>query len=99
MFDINLILLPLVGFLIGLLVTTLGRGGGSLYVPILTLFFGEPPQVAVATSLATMLPTTAVGAIFHYRLGNVDIRTGLILGNRWSNRYINRSLDCKFNAI
>jgi uncharacterized membrane protein YfcA len=80
MFDIYLIFLPLVGFLIGLLVTTLGGGGGALYVPVLTLLFGVTPQVAVATSLATVLPTTAVGAYGHHRLGNVDVRTGLILG-------------------
>jgi uncharacterized membrane protein YfcA len=80
MIDFNLFLLPLFGFIIGLLVTTLGGGGGGFYVPILTLFFGVPPQVAVATSLATVLPTTAVGAVGHYRMGNVDIRTGLILG-------------------
>jgi hypothetical protein len=80
MSNISLILLPLFGFIIGLLVTTLGGGGGSLYVPILTLFFGVPPQVAVATSLATVLPTTAVGAVGHYRMGNMDIRTGIILG-------------------
>ncbi|MEL7669043.1 sulfite exporter TauE/SafE family protein [Methanobacterium sp.] len=79
MFDFNLILLPLFGFIIGLLVTTLGGGGGSLYVPILTLF-GVTPQVAVATSLATVLPTTAAGAYSHHRMGNIDVRTGLILG-------------------
>jgi uncharacterized protein len=78
--DINLILLPLFGFLIGLLVSMLGGGGGGLYVPVLTLLFGVPTQVAVATSLASVLPTTAVGALSHHREGNVDIRTGLILG-------------------
>lgn len=80
MTDINLILIPLFGFLTGLLVSTLGGGGGGLYVPILTLIFGVPTQVAVATSLASVLPTTAVGAFSHYHQGNVDIRTGLILG-------------------
>jgi uncharacterized membrane protein YfcA len=80
MFDINLILLPLFGFIIGLLVSTLGGGGGGLYVPVLILIFGVTPQVAVATSLASVLPTTAVGAFSHYRQGNVNIRTGLILG-------------------
>jgi uncharacterized protein len=78
--DVNLILLPLFGFLIGLLVSMLGGGGGGLYVPVLTLLFGIPTQVAVATSLASVLPTTAVGALSHHREGNVDIRTGLILG-------------------
>src|SRR5664280_432512 len=80
MFDLNLIFLPLFGFLIGLLVSMLGGGGGGLFVPVLTLIFGIPTQVAVATSLASVLPTTALGALSHYRQGNVDIRTGLILG-------------------
>ncbi len=80
MFDINIILLPLFGFLIGILVSTLGGGGGGLYAPVLILLFGIPTQTAVATSLASVLPTTAAGAFSHYREGNVDIRTGLILG-------------------
>ena len=80
MLDLNLLLLPFFGFLIGLLVSMLGGGGGGLYVPVLTLIFGIPTQVAVATSLASVLPTTALGALSHYREGNVDIRTGFILG-------------------
>lgn len=80
MMDINLILLPLFGFLIGLLVSMFGGGGGGLYVPVLILIFGVTPQVAVATSLASVLPTSVVSAASHFRQGNVDIRTGLILG-------------------
>ncbi|MGZ7043788.1 MAG: sulfite exporter TauE/SafE family protein [Methanobacterium sp.] len=78
--DINIIFIPIFGFLIGLLVSVFGGGGGGLYVPILILLFGVPTQTAVATSLASVLPTTAAGAASHYREGNVDIRTGLILG-------------------
>jgi uncharacterized protein len=80
MLDINLFLLPVLGFLIGILVSVLGGGGGGLYAPILILLFGIPTQTAVATSLASVLPTTAAGAFSHYREGNIDIRTGLILG-------------------
>jgi len=80
MIDINLILLPVFGFLIGLLVSMFGGGGGGLYVPVLILIFGITPQVAVATSLASVLPTSVVSAAGHFRQGNVDIRTGLILG-------------------
>ena len=98
MFDFNLILLLLIGFCIGFFVTTLGGGGGGLYVPVLILY-GVTPQVAVATSLATILPTTAVSAYSHHRMGNVDVRTGLILGIGgiigW---HINRSLHCKSNS-
>lgn len=80
MFDINLILIPLFGLLIGLVVSMFGGGGGGFFVPVLILIFGVTPQVAVATSLASVLPTSAVSTISHFRQGNVDIRTGLILG-------------------
>ncbi|WP_231551400.1 hypothetical protein [Methanobacterium sp. SMA-27] len=43
----------------------MGGGGGGLFVPILTLVFGIPTQVAIATSLASVLPTTLMGAFSH----------------------------------
>jgi len=61
-------------------VSMFGGGGGGFFVPVLILIFGVTPQVAIATSLASVLPTTAVSTISHFRQGNVDIRTGLILG-------------------
>ena len=80
MLELNFIFLPLFGFIIGLLVSTLGGGGGGFFVPVLILVFGVPSQVAIATSLASVLPTTITGAVSHFRQGNLDIRTGLILG-------------------
>ena len=80
MIDIHLILLPLFGLIIGLVVSMFGGGGGGFFVPVLILIFGGTPQVAIATSLASVLPTTAVSTFSHFRQGNVDIRTGLILG-------------------
>ena len=80
MIDIFFILLPLFGLLIGLLVSMFGGGGGGLFVPVLILIFGITPQVAIATSLAAVLPTSLVSSFSHFRQGNVDIRTGLILG-------------------
>ncbi len=80
MIDIYLILLPLFGLIIGLVVSMFGGGGGGFFVPVLILIFGVTPQVAVATSLAAVLPTTAVSTFSHFRQGNVDLRTGLILG-------------------
>ena len=72
--------LPLLGFLVGLLVTTFGGGGGFFYVPALTIFFGVPTQIAVATSLASIIPTTISGSLSHYKENNVNIPIGLILG-------------------
>jgi uncharacterized membrane protein YfcA len=72
--------LPLVGFLVGLIGTLIGGGGGGFFfIPILTILFGVPAQVAVATSLAATLPICFIGSIGHYRNDNIDVRLGLIM--------------------
>lgn len=73
------IALPLVGFLVGMLIVSLGGGGGSIYVGILTVFFNIPPAIAASTSLATTIPTTAVGTLSHWKAGNVNFRLGLTM--------------------
>jgi uncharacterized protein len=79
-FNLSYLWLPLVGFAIGILVTMFGGGGGFFYVPILTLLFHVPTQLAAATSLAATLPTVIVGSIEHYRKGNINLQIGLIFG-------------------
>jgi Predicted permeases len=71
--------LPAAGFLVGLLVVSTGGGGGMIYVGILTTCFGISPALAASTSLATILPTTIVGAISHWKAGNVRLRIGLVM--------------------
>ena len=72
--------LPLVGFIVGLIGTLIGGGGGGFFfIPILTILFGVPAQVAVATSLAATLPICIIGSIGHYRNNNIDLRLGLIM--------------------
>jgi Predicted permeases len=75
----SLIALPLAGFLIGMLVVMMGGGGGALYVGILTVGFNVPPAVAAASSLATIIPTMAMGAFSHYKAGNVNLRYGMAM--------------------
>jgi len=64
-------LLPFIGFLIGLLVTLIGGGGGIFYVLLLTIFYKVDMPTAVSTSLATIIPTTFVASISHHRSGNL----------------------------
>ena len=73
------ITLPLAGFLIGLLIISLGGGGGGIYVGILTAFFNVSPAVAAATSLATIIPTTIIGTLSHWKAGNVNPYLGRIM--------------------
>jgi uncharacterized membrane protein YfcA len=53
-------LLPLaVGFLVGILVATLGVGGGFLMVPAMIYLLGMPTQVVIGTSLFQIIFVTA----------------------------------------
>jgi uncharacterized protein len=78
-FEYIYLLLPLIGFTVGLFASVLGSGGGFLFLPVLILFYHVPAQTAVATSLAATLPVCIVGSLSHYRSGNIHIQLGLIL--------------------
>ena len=69
---------PLIGFVVGLIGTFIGGGGGFFFIPVLTLLFGQQTNVALATSIAATLPICIIGTIGHYRNGNVKVGTGLI---------------------
>ena len=70
--------LPLIGFVIGVLASMIGSGGGFFFPLILILFFSIPAQVAVPTSLAASLPLAFSGAIGHYRKKNIHKRFALL---------------------
>lgn len=69
------LLITLSGFVIGVLSGLTGVGGGVFLVPTMVLGFGIAQRVAQGTSLVAILPTAAVGALTHYRHGNVDLRS------------------------
>src|SRR5512139_2114447 len=78
-FEYYYLWLPLIGFMIGFIGSLLGGGGGFFFIPVLTLIFNVPPQIAVATSLAATLPIGIVGSLGHYRNDNINIRLGSAL--------------------
>ncbi len=66
------------GFVVGILSSGSGLGGGFLVVPFL-IYMGKPAKVAVATSIL-FVGMVAISSLWaHSKLGNVDIKTGLIL--------------------
>lgn len=69
------------GALAGLLAGLIGIGGGVVVVPV--VFYGltltgvsadQAAHVAIATSLAAILPTAIVSFLGHWRAGNTDLR-------------------------
>ena len=74
-----MITLALIGITIGILSSATGLGGGFMVVPLL-IFLGREAKLAVGTSFVFILIVAISSIIAHYRLGNVDLKTGFILG-------------------
>lgn len=78
-----------IGFTSGIL----GVGGGFLFYPVLTLFFGYPSFVAVGSSLAVMFPMAAAASIMKFRASGVlpphtwEIVLGALAGSRFGARF------------
>jgi uncharacterized membrane protein YfcA len=70
----------LIGLAAGVVAGLLGVGGGSLFVPALTLGLGLSQVDAEATSLLAIVPVALVGTWRQHRHGNVDARAGVLLG-------------------
>ena len=74
-------LLPLsIGFLVGILVATMGVGGGFLMVPAMIYLLGMPTQIVIGTSLFQIIfvtaNTTLLQAMFNQ---SVDVVLALLL--------------------
>ena len=74
-----MITLAFIGIIVGILSSISGLGGGFMIVPLL-IFLGREAKLAVGTSFVFILVVAISSIIAHYRLGNVDIKTGLMLG-------------------
>jgi uncharacterized membrane protein YfcA len=73
--------LLIAGLAAGYLAGLLGIGGGFVVVPVLMLLLPKlgvapdiAPQVAVATSLAAMVPTAMMAALSQHRRGQLDLQ-------------------------
>ena len=74
-----MITLVLIGITVGIMSSASGLGGGFMVVPLL-IFLGREAKLAVGTSFVFIFIVAISSIIAHYRLGNVDLKTGLILG-------------------
>jgi uncharacterized membrane protein YfcA len=67
------------GFVVGVVTGMSGIGGSSLLAPILILFLGVKPTIAVGTDLLYSVPMKALAAFAHVRQGTIDRRVILVL--------------------
>jgi uncharacterized membrane protein YfcA len=67
------------GVVAGVLSAVFGVGGGIVFVPTL-IFLGHSTHVAVATSLAAMVPVALMGSWRQTRYGSVLWRDAIVIG-------------------
>lgn len=76
--------MTIVGFalaaIIGLSLGLMGGGGSILTVPIFVYVLGFAAKPAIAMSLPVVGATSLVGALGHWRAGNVHLRTAFVFG-------------------
>ena len=73
-------MLAVVGTLGGAFSGLFGVGGGTLFVPALTIFLGLSVLEAEATSLLAIVPVAIVGAWRQHGYGNLALRDGATVG-------------------
>lgn len=66
------------GAVVGLSLGLTGGGGAIFAIPLLVYGLGVSPREAVAVSLAAVGATSFVGFLHRWRLGEVELRTGLL---------------------
>lgn len=71
-FKVNLILGCIGGFVIAVIASMFGFGGGPFMVPLMTVGLRLPMFVVVGSSLLAIFFNTVMGSARHYQFGNFD---------------------------
>jgi hypothetical protein len=78
-FKVNIIFGCIGGFLIAIVSSMFGFGGGPFMTPLLAVGLGLPMYVVVGSSLLAIFFNTLMGSMRHYQFGNFDLTFFLIM--------------------
>lgn len=78
-FKVNVVFGCIGGFLIAIVASMFGFGGGPFMVPLMTVGLGLPMYVVVGSSLLAIFFNTLMGTARHYQFGNFDATFFLIM--------------------
>jgi uncharacterized membrane protein YfcA len=78
-FKVNIILGCIGGFLIAIVSSMFGFGGGPFMTPLMAVGLGLPMYVVVGSSLLAIFFNTVMGTMRHYQFGNFDLIFFLIM--------------------
>lgn len=68
----------LASIIIGITLGLIGGGGSILTIPILVYLFQVSPKLATTYSLFIVGFTAAIGAVKHYRMGNIKLKSAML---------------------
>jgi uncharacterized membrane protein YfcA len=71
-FKINIVIGCIGGFVIAIISSMFGFGGGPFMVPLMTVVLGLPMYVVVGSSLLAIFFNTMMGSMRHFQFGNFD---------------------------
>jgi len=72
-FKVNITVGCIGGFLIAIVSSMFGFGGGPFMVPLMTVGLGLPMYIVVGSSLLAIFFNTLMGTMRHYQFGNFDL--------------------------
>ena len=78
-FKVNMVIGCVGGFLIAIVASMFGFGGGPFMMPLMALGMGLPMYVVVGSSLLAIFFNTVIGSFQHFRFGNFDALFFLIM--------------------
>ena len=78
-FKVNILLGGIGGFLIAVVSSMFGFGGGPFMVPLMTIGLGLPMYVVVGSSLLAIFFNTLMGSVRHFQFGNFDLLFFLVM--------------------
>ena len=71
-FKVNMFIGCIGGFLIAIVASMFGFGGGPFMMPLMAIGMGLPMYVVVGSSLLAIFFNTVIGSLQHFRFGNFD---------------------------
>jgi uncharacterized protein len=72
-FKVNMVVGCIGGFLIAIMSSMFGFGGGPFMVPLMTVALRLPMYLVVGSSLLAIFFNTSVSTMRHYQFGNFDL--------------------------
>jgi uncharacterized membrane protein YfcA len=78
-FKVNMIIGLIGSFLLAIVASMMGFGGGPFMMPLMTVVLGLPMYLVVGSSLLAIFFNTAMSSMRHYQFGNFDLTFFLMM--------------------